>query len=132
MTAISGRVLDRNIYTDGEYLAKNPLWHADESPFKVIHTLGFGAGVDFPYMLFADQVGEFVEPCRGRSGISWIRLITDIPTGVREICRGRQNWKAYFASLCGVDVESVFCREDPLPGFAELALLPYLSYKQSL
>ncbi|PYU19185.1 MAG: methylase [Acidobacteria bacterium] len=27
--------LDRNIYTNGEYLEKNPLWHTDESPFKV-------------------------------------------------------------------------------------------------
>jgi cyclopropane fatty-acyl-phospholipid synthase-like methyltransferase len=35
MRAISGKVLEPNIYTDGEYLARNPLWHADESPFKV-------------------------------------------------------------------------------------------------
>ena len=28
-------MLDRNIYTDGAYLEKNPLWHTDESPFKV-------------------------------------------------------------------------------------------------
>jgi SAM-dependent methyltransferase len=39
MTAIAGKVLDRNIYTDGEYLAKNPLWHADESPFKATQIL---------------------------------------------------------------------------------------------
>src|SRR5439155_13700181 len=31
------------------------------------HTLGFGAGVDFPYLLFADQLGEPVQPCRGRA-----------------------------------------------------------------
>lgn len=35
MTKISGKVLDRNMYVDGEYLNKNPLWHADESLFKV-------------------------------------------------------------------------------------------------
>ena len=35
MTTISGKRLDRNIYTDGVYLEKNPLWHTDESPFKV-------------------------------------------------------------------------------------------------
>ncbi len=28
-------MLDRNSYTDGAYLRKNPLWHAEESPFKV-------------------------------------------------------------------------------------------------
>ncbi|MGD0458126.1 MAG: methyltransferase domain-containing protein [Terriglobia bacterium] len=31
----SGKVLDRNMYADGGYLERNPLWHADESPFKV-------------------------------------------------------------------------------------------------
>ncbi len=35
MTKASGKVLDRNMYEDGGYLEKNPLWHADESPFKV-------------------------------------------------------------------------------------------------
>jgi predicted ATP-grasp superfamily ATP-dependent carboligase/cation diffusion facilitator CzcD-associated flavoprotein CzcO len=96
------------------------------------HTLGSGAGVDFPYMQFADQMGESVEPCRGRSGISWIRLITDIPTAILEISRGHQHWRSYLASLAGVNMESVFSREDPLPGFAELALLPYLSRRRSL
>jgi D-aspartate ligase len=94
------------------------------------HTLGFGAGVDFPYMLFADQLGESVESCRGRSGVSWIRLITDVPTGVLEILGRRQDFRAYLRSLKRFDVESVFSREDPFPGLAELALLPYLSVKR--
>ncbi len=96
------------------------------------HTLGFGAGVDFPYMLFADQSGEFVQPCRGRSGVRWIRLITDIPTGVLEVLKGRQNWGTYLRSLRRFDIEAVFSREDPLPGVAEVAVLPYLSVKRGL
>jgi len=39
MTKTTGMVLDRNMYTDGGYLVKNPLWHADESPFKVAQIL---------------------------------------------------------------------------------------------
>jgi cyclopropane fatty-acyl-phospholipid synthase-like methyltransferase len=39
MTKISGKVLDHNMYEDGGYLEKNPLWHADESPFKVTQIL---------------------------------------------------------------------------------------------
>ena len=35
MTAISTKVIERKIYTDGTYLEKNPDLHADESPFKV-------------------------------------------------------------------------------------------------
>jgi predicted ATP-grasp superfamily ATP-dependent carboligase len=94
------------------------------------HTLGFGAGVDFPLILYADQVGELVEPRRGRVGVKWIRLITDVPTGILEILGGRQNWRLYFRSLLEFDVESVFSWEDPLPGLVELALLPYLALKR--
>lgn len=90
------------------------------------HTLGFPAGVDFPYLLFADQMGEVPKPCRGRAGATWIRLVTDIPTGVLDIFKGRQNCRAYLRSLCEFDIESVFTREDPLPAIAELLLLPYL------
>jgi len=32
---VSGSVLGGNIYLDGEYLRKNPIWHVEESPFKV-------------------------------------------------------------------------------------------------
>jgi cyclopropane fatty-acyl-phospholipid synthase-like methyltransferase len=39
MTKFSGKVLDHNMYMDGRYLEKNPLWHADESPFKVTQIL---------------------------------------------------------------------------------------------
>jgi SAM-dependent methyltransferase len=39
MTKISGKVLDQNMYMDGGYLEKNPLWHTDESPFKVTQIL---------------------------------------------------------------------------------------------
>jgi hypothetical protein len=33
-------------------------------------------------------------------------------------------------SLKSFQVEAVFSREDPLPGLAELALVPYLSLKR--
>jgi D-aspartate ligase len=94
------------------------------------HSLGLGAGVDFSYMLFADQAGEAVKATRGRPGVHWIRLITDLPTGLREVFHGHQNWRSYVRSVMRSDVEAVFSREDPLPGIAELALLPYLSFRR--
>jgi D-aspartate ligase len=94
------------------------------------HTLGRSAGVDFPALLFADQTDQPLQPCRGRVGVSWIRLVTDLPTGCLEIYKGRQNWRAYLQSLRRADVEAVFSREDPLPGLAEAALLPYLWMKR--
>jgi D-aspartate ligase len=94
------------------------------------HTLGAGAGVDFPYLLFADQVGESVQPCRAQAGVRWIRLITDVPTSVMEILGRRQGFRAYLGSIRQVNVESVFSRDDPFPGFIELALIPYLFVKR--
>lgn len=90
------------------------------------HTLGQRAGVDFPYLVYADQLGQQIEPCRAREGLRWIRLVTDLPTGLREAVRGRLKWTPYLRSVAGFHIESVFSREDPLPGLAELALLPYL------
>ena len=57
-------------------------------------------------------------------------MITDVPTGILEIFKGRQDWRAYLQSLRGFHVESVFSREDPLPGLVELALIPYLQVKR--
>ena len=31
--------MTRDLYTSGEYLQKNPLWHADESPWKAKYVL---------------------------------------------------------------------------------------------
>lgn len=90
------------------------------------HTLGLSAGVDFPYLLFADQLGWAVESSRARPGVRWIRLLTDLPTSVGEVRRGHLDWRVYLRSLPRFDVEAVFCRDDPLPGVVELALVPYL------
>jgi predicted ATP-grasp superfamily ATP-dependent carboligase len=94
------------------------------------HTLGSGAGVDFPYLLYADQMGEAIEPRRGRAGVSWIRLVTDLPTGILEVLGGRLDWREYLRSLKNFQVEAVFNREDPLPGVIELLLIPYLSVRR--
>jgi D-aspartate ligase len=94
------------------------------------HTLGPSAGVDFPYLLYADQVGKPVEACRGRSGVSWIRLLTDFPTGIIEVSRGRLGFRDYLHSLRNFHTEAVFSQEDPLPGLVECALLPYLFVKR--
>jgi D-aspartate ligase len=94
------------------------------------HTLGFPAGVDFPYLLFLDQVGAPVPACHGKPGIHWIRLVTDLPTSMLEMMCGRLAWREFVHSLRTCHIESVFCREDLLPGLIELALVPYLAVKR--
>jgi D-aspartate ligase len=95
------------------------------------HSLGQRAGVDFPYLLYADQVGLPVpEGVRTVAGVSWIRLATDVPTVAIELARRRLGWRSYVRSLRALHAESVFSHDDVRPGLAELALLPYLAVKR--
>jgi len=94
------------------------------------HSLGMRAGVDFPYMLYADQLGSDVQPCRARAGLSWVRMTTDIPASMMAILGGDLNLRGYLASLRSCNVEAVFSVQDPMPGLAELALIPYLAVKK--
>lgn len=96
------------------------------------HTLGDAAGVDFPYLLFRDQLGVPVEPAQARPGVRWIRLATDVPNALRDIRAGALRPGAYLRSLRGVHTEAVFSLRDPVPGLYELALLPYLAVKRGL
>lgn len=59
-----------------------------------------------------------------------VRLVTDLLTGVLEAGSRRMGLMEYPRSVRDADAESVFCRDDPLPGLAELALAPYLAAKR--
>jgi predicted ATP-grasp superfamily ATP-dependent carboligase len=96
------------------------------------HSLGPAAGVDFPYLLFQDLVGEPVPPVRARPGVRWIRLVTDVPNALVDIRAGRLRPGEYLRTLRNVGTEAVFSARDPLPGLYELALLPYLAVKRGL
>jgi predicted ATP-grasp superfamily ATP-dependent carboligase len=96
------------------------------------HSLGAPAGVDFPYLLFADQIGESTKRCRGKAGVGWLRMITDVPTVLSEILRGQLDFSSYMRSLRHMQVESVFSSEDPFPSLLELILLPYAIGKKYL
>jgi D-aspartate ligase len=90
------------------------------------HSIGPRAGVDFPFLLFADQLGQEVAFASARPGISWVRLTTDASVAVSELLRGRLRLRDYVTSLRHAAVEAVFARDDPIPGLAELALVPHL------
>jgi D-aspartate ligase len=81
-------------------------------------------------MLYADQIGEPIPPCRAKPGIGWLRLLTDVPTGISDILNKSITLGEYWASLRRTRVESVFCRRDLLPSIAEIVLLPYLLAKK--
>jgi D-aspartate ligase len=89
------------------------------------HILGLPAGVDYPYLLFADQMGLPLEDCRAKAGIGWLRWLTDVPTAVSDVLHGYLSPGAYWKSLRRTRIESVFSKDDPLPSVMEIALLPY-------
>jgi D-aspartate ligase len=94
------------------------------------HTLGAAAGVDFAALLFAAACGETVSTSRARAGVSWVRLVTDIPMAVGEIAARRLSLRRYVASVADADTEAVFSRADPKPALVEMVLLPYLYWKR--
>jgi D-aspartate ligase len=94
------------------------------------HTIAHEAGVDFPYLSYLRQLGRPVAAQRAQPGVRWVRLLTDMPTAAVEIAHGRMSARKYLRSLRTANVEAVFSRTDPLPGLAELALVPYLSVKR--
>ena len=94
------------------------------------HALGTRAGVDFPSLLYRDQLSRPIEPCRGLPGVSWVRLLTDIPTGLIDVAAGRLRFRDFWQSLSSFHTEAVFASEDPIPGLVEFALIPYLTVKR--
>lgn len=96
------------------------------------HSLGAAAGVDFPSLLFRDQLGLPVPHVEAEAGVRWVRLATDVPNAVRDLRRGRLALREYVASLREADTEAVFSLRDPLPGLYEIALLPYLAVRRGL
>jgi len=94
------------------------------------HSLGARAGVDFSHMLYSDQVGLPVPVSKSPSGLSWVRMTTDFPAALVSVLHGDTNWKSYLRSIRDCNAEAVFSPSDPLPGLAEVTLIPYLAIKR--
>lgn len=94
------------------------------------HSLGARAGTDFSYMLFADQIGLPVTPCRAKPGVAWMRFTTDLPAACMGLLAHDTDFKSYIQSLRACGTEAVFSANDPLPGLAEILLVPYLAIKR--
>jgi D-aspartate ligase len=89
------------------------------------HTIGAGAGVDFSYLLYADQVGRPVAPCRGQPGVGWMRATTDLPATAMAMIAGQLRFRDYLRSLRTCKMDAVFSLTDPFPGVADVLLIPY-------
>src|SRR5260370_33048383 len=95
-----------------------------------MHGLRQAAGVDCPYLVFADQMGYPTAACRATVGVGWSRLLTDTPVALTDILGGHLSFGMYLRSILHTKTESVLCWDDPLPFLAEFLLLPYLLKKK--
>jgi D-aspartate ligase len=94
------------------------------------HSLGVCAGVDFSYMLYADQIGMPVTEAKGKPGVGWVRTTTDIPAAICALAAKDIDFRSYLRSLRDCSSDAVFSLGDPLPGLAEILLIPYLAIKR--
>lgn len=93
------------------------------------HTLAIHAGLDLPYLAYADAIGMEVSFNSAREGVKWVRFITDFPTVMSEIIAGRMSMSQYLESLSGELEFSVLSLKDPLPFIADIFLAPYNYFK---
>jgi D-aspartate ligase len=94
------------------------------------HALAIYAGVDLPYMLYMDMLGEPIEPPDSVKNVRWMRFTTDIPTVALEVAKGRMTVREYLGTVRSGTRDAVFSIRDPLPFLAELTMVPYLWYKR--
>jgi predicted ATP-grasp superfamily ATP-dependent carboligase len=94
------------------------------------HTIAIASGVDLPFLLYQDMIGEQINVQLPINRVKWVRLITDIPTVLSEIIKGRLKINDYLKSMKGKKEFAVFALNDPLPFLAEVALIPYFWVKR--
>lgn len=93
------------------------------------HTITIRAGLDLPYLAYADAVGREFAVGPEREGVKWVRLVTDVPTAFSEFLSGRLTVRDYLASISGGTTFAVLSLSDPLPFAADLFLGPYNYFK---
>jgi predicted ATP-grasp superfamily ATP-dependent carboligase len=94
------------------------------------HALAEFAGVDLLKLLYVDMTGANLSCHTEGREAQWVRLITDLPTVMGEILRGRMGVMEYFQSLSRGTRDAVLSLRDPLPFLVEIALIPYLWVKR--
>ena len=94
------------------------------------HTLAKAAGVNLPFVLYQSMVYGKQEDFHSEDGVKWIRLLTDIPTVLIEIIKGRMSFMEYLKSFNGKKEFAVWSLKDPLPFLVEILLIPYLWLKR--
>ena len=104
------------------------MWNVKHARFELLeanarlwawHGLAVAAGLDLPYVAFADAIGQDPPLGTARYGVKWVRLLTDVRAAARDVTSGTLGVKQYVSSLRGSTAFAVFSASDPLPFLAE-------------
>lgn len=87
------------------------------------HSIGRAAGVDFAHLAWRAARGEQLAPARGRAGVRWVWLTTDVPASAREVLAGRLGARAYLRSLRPPLEGPIAAADDPLPLLLDAPLM---------
>ena len=97
------------------------------------HTLAIQAGVDFPYLLYQDMMGEEVKSIISfKENIKWLDIIRDTEVVIGEVLNGNMKLREYLRSLKGKKEYATFSMDDALPFIIEAILVPYRLVQKSL
>lgn len=97
------------------------------------HSIGPKCGLDFPKLLFDDIFGSCeMDPGIRKCPAEWVKIPTDLPIAVSEILAGRSSVLDVLRLYLGIGnvQNATFSLADPLPFFAEFALIPYLMLRR--
>ena len=108
------------------------MWNPKHARFELLevnarlwawHGLATAAGLDLPYVAFADALGQNPPIGAMRQGAKWVRFLTDVRAAAQEILSGTLSVRQYLTSLRGTTAFAVFSPSDPIPFIAEPFLL---------
>ncbi|MEE9612164.1 MAG: hypothetical protein V3W19_12985 [Desulfatiglandales bacterium] len=96
------------------------------------HSIAIAAGVDFPYLIYRDMLGEIVQVNDFKKGVKWFRLLVDAPISAALIARRKMRLGTYLRSWRGKRIFAGWSLKDPLPFMAEVLMVPYIIMKRGV
>ena len=94
------------------------------------HMLTRYAGLNYPATLYRMLNGTKTERVAPKINTTWVRLLTDIPTVLREAVHGRMPLTKVLQSLSSHRTDAVWSWRDPAPFLVEALMAPYLWWKK--
>jgi predicted ATP-grasp superfamily ATP-dependent carboligase/glycosyltransferase involved in cell wall biosynthesis len=94
--------------------------------------LGAAAGVDFPYLYWQLLMGEHVQRVRGRPGVRWVRLSTDIPAAIAGQVSGALTVQKWLHSLRPPLACAIFASDDVVPALLDAPILMTIAMRRGL